>query len=738
MTNAALGRILGIVRRMLRPTVAKKVGLLLCLFAVGVLGSLFALAWFIERTAADGHFLNVAGRQRFLLRQLQAATDAEAARETARAFERALQALERGGRILGRDVSAPAPEVASALDRLRGLWEAQRRSALAPWGPESPRDLAARAPALLDAAEAVIASFQHHRDSVHTMARWALWALAAGDVALFALGIWLTRRYISRPVRLIDEATRRVQAQDFTHPVPVVTRDELAILAARFNEMSAELVRLLGALEARRRDAEAHLRALLEHARVGLFSVDPEGVVTFAEGKALQSDGLDLVGRVGASAMGALAHAPWLAQDLTSALAGEEVVGRGEAKGAWYETHYAALRDEAGSVTGVVGLVADVTERRRLEEELRQSQKLEALGTLAGGVAHDFNNLLTAISGFSELLLRRTEAGSPIHRYAEQIHQAGARGAALTTQLLAFGRRQILRLEVLDLGSIIGELQKMLQRLLGEDLDLAVELPPEPVQVYADRVQIEQVLMNLAVNAREAMPQGGHLFIRVAAHRGPEVPAGEWALLEVRDSGRGMDEATKARIFEPFFSTKEHGTGLGLSTVYGIVTQSGGQVRVESAPGQGATFRVLLPRVFDKAAAISPAPVEPSPRGAETILLVEDEDPVRALAVEALELHGYKVLAARDGPEALVVAALHPGPIDLLLTDVVMPRMGGQVVAERLAAARPGMRVLYVSGYPGDRVVREGRLASEANFLAKPFTPETLAKAVHRVLHKGE
>src|SRR6267143_1512385 len=390
-------------------------------------------------------------------------------------------------------------------------------------------------------------------------------------------------------------------------------------------------------------------------------------------------------------------------------------------------------------------LARDVSAQRQLEEQLRQSQKMEAVGQLAGGIAHDFNNLLTAILGSTQLLLHNTPAGDPRREDAEEIRHAGLRAAELTRQLLAFSRRQVLAPKVLDLNAVVANMDRMLRRLLGEDVELATSLEPAAGAVNADPGQLEQVLLNLAVNARDAMPGGGRLSIgttRFTLHeehveRRHRMPAGDYVCLVVADTGVGMDETTQAHLFEPFFTTKAvgKGTGLGLATVYGIVKQSGGYIWVYSEPGHGTTVKIYLPRVPGVAEA--PVPVtEPKPvrGGDETVLLVEDAAPVRTLARRSLEARGYRVLEAPDGPSALALSASHGGGLDILVTDVVMPGMSGRELAERLAPQRPSMKVLYTSGYTDDTMVRQGVLTAGVAFLQKPFVPDTLARKVRDVL----
>jgi two-component system, cell cycle sensor histidine kinase and response regulator CckA len=384
--------------------------------------------------------------------------------------------------------------------------------------------------------------------------------------------------------------------------------------------------------------------------------------------------------------------------------------------------------------------VRDVTERNRLEEQLRQAVKMEAIGRLAGGVAHDFNNQLTVINGYAELLLETMNRDNPARESLAEIRRSGEHAATLTQHLLAFSRKQRLVLQVVNLNRVLDNAGKILRRLLGADIDLVIDLDANLGAVRADPHQLEQVVMNLAVNARDAMPLGGRLEVRtrnldaaLPAQRHDEMPPGPRVLLEVRDHGTGMTEAVRLRVFEPFFTTKGpgQGTGLGLATVYGIVKQSGGHVEVESAVGQGTSFRVYLPRVEESVPHRPPAatPVE-LPRGSETVLLAEDEGAVRGFASIILRSCGYRVLEAADGFDALRQAKEHAGPIHLLVSDVIMPRMNGSQLAEQLRQARPNVRVLFISGYTADIALPQGGDA----FLQKPFTPMALAGKVRRVL----
>jgi two-component system cell cycle sensor histidine kinase/response regulator CckA len=411
----------------------------------------------------------------------------------------------------------------------------------------------------------------------------------------------------------------------------------------------------------------------------------------------------------------------------------------------WIRGETRLLRDTAGQPAEVVGSLSDITERRRLEDQLRQAQKMEAVGHLAGGVAHDFNNLLTIISGYSEILLPGLPPEDPRREMISQIQQAGERAAGLTRQLLAFSRQTVLEPKVLDLNEVVRENEKMLRRLIGEDVQLTTALDPALRSVKVDPGQLSQVIMNLAVNARDAMPTGGRLTIEtgnveldeVFAAVTPDARVGRYVLLAVTDTGAGMTPEVRAHIFEPFFTTKGpgRGTGLGLATVYGIVKQSGGFISIDSEPGRGTAFKIYFPAVAGRASTgKSFHGLKPLARGAETILLVEDEDAVRSMVRIVLEQAGYSVLPASEGSEALRFAEEHPGAIDLLITDVVMPGMGGRELVERLVGLRPEIKVLYLSGYTDDAVVRHGVLQAEVAFLQKPFTMAALTNKVREVM----
>jgi two-component system, cell cycle sensor histidine kinase and response regulator CckA len=501
------------------------------------------------------------------------------------------------------------------------------------------------------------------------------------------------------------------------------------------------------------RASEERFRALVENSSDGLLLMDRVGRITYAAPSSERHLGWKPDQMIGRSVFDFLDadDREGVGVRMAEALRepGKVVTAEGRfhhGDGSWRLMEGVAVnRLTDRSVRAIVLNVRDLTERRRLEDQLRQSQKMEAVGQLAGGVAHDFNNLLTAILGYCNLMLDDIPLDNPIRSDLEEIRLAGERAAALTRQLLAFSRRQILQPQIVDINVIIRQIEKLLRRLISADIELVTTLAPDLPPVRVDPASLEQVLMNLVVNARDAMPLGGRLTIETAhvnldaayakGHAG--VVPGPYVMLAVGDTGEGMDEATRTRIFEPFFTTKEQGktSGLGLASVYGIVTQSGGHVWASSEPGAGTVFKVFLPQADATMAAPVPEHDRAAARkgGWETVLLVEDESAVRALAREVLRRHGYVVLEARHGVDALRLAERHPDDIHLMITDVVMPHMGGRELAERFAAVRPKMKVLFISGYT-DQAVMHRHLMPGSAFLQKPFTPEAFARKVRNVL----
>ncbi len=499
------------------------------------------------------------------------------------------------------------------------------------------------------------------------------------------------------------------------------------------------------------RESEARLRVLVEQLPAGLWTVDKNLSFTSAVGAGLAKLGLkrDSVAGIslqeyfGTTEPGFLPIAAH-----RRAVAGEATTFHAEWKGGSYTCHVEPLRNKDGEIQGAICMALDISDRRQLEEQLRQAQKMEAVGRLAGGIAHDFNNLLMVIQGYADLLAERLPESDPLHRNAEQIQTASQRATSLTRQLLAFSRKQMLAPKVLNIQGVVADMEKILRRLIGEDVQLETNSAADLGLVKADRSQIEQVILNLAVNARDAMPEGGRLTIETAnaeldasfAHHPPAVlTPGKYVMLAVTDNGVGMDAETQAHIFEPFFTTKEKGkgTGLGLATVYGIVKQSGGYVWVYSEPGRGTSFKVYLPRIAEEAPlphSEIPLKGRANPRGSETVLLVEDEKGVRELAREYLKMIGYNVIEAENGHAALELAAMQEGKIDLLMTDVVMPGISGRELSQRMKSVRPDIQVLFMSGYTDQAVVNHGILETDAVLLQKPFTLNALALKLREIL----
>ena len=582
-------------------------------------------------------------------------------------------------------------------------------------------------------------------------------ALLLAGVVAFALalagGLIFSHR-TSRPLMDLASTARAIAGGDWNRTVAARGSAEATTMAEAFNDMTRSL---RGQAE-RLRASYTRFSTVTQSARDAIVSTDENGQITFwnrsaeaifgyTESEVLQKPITMLIAKSDHAAYNAALPAP-NADDLTF---GQiiEVTGLRKDGGKFSaEFSLAALRGPEG--TTFTAVIRDVMERkqsqealRQRDEQLRQAQKMEAIGRLAGGVAHDFNNLLMAIHGYAEMLVQNLEEGDERRADAEEIIKAADRAAGLTRQLLAFSRRQVITQQAVALDKLVEGMQKMLQRLIGPEIKIHTEIWPDLTPVLADSTQVEQILVNLVINARDAMPGGGTIAIElrnieldrlgVAAH--PSLQPGDYVEMVVSDTGTGMDAETVTRIFEPFFTTKEgrKGTGLGLATVYGIVQQNGGAIEVHSRVGHGTTFYIYLPRATDLG---KPAPMQMGPvtTGSETVLLVEDDDGVRALVANMLKKQGYAVLLASAGDQALEIAARHRGPIHLLLTDVVMQGLNGRLLSEKLTAARPDTRVLYMSGYSDDAIFRHGVKKAATHFIQKPFSIDALAHKIRETL----
>ncbi|MCA1586739.1 MAG: PAS domain S-box protein, partial [Acidobacteria bacterium] len=555
--------------------------------------------------------------------------------------------------------------------------------------------------------------------------------------------------------KLVEMVAMRADGTEF----PI----ELALTAVHLQD-EPMLTAVLRDITQRKRAEQALLES--ERAHRATFDEAPVGIAHLSlDGRGLRVNQRlgDLLGFAGGQLMAAdldsLAHPDEAGQDAATRatlMAGgmERYVGvkryrrKDDGRYIWVNLAVSLHRDADGSPRYFIAIIEDISERRRLEQQLRQAQKMEAVGRLAGGIAHDFNNLLTAILGYSHFVLEALSASHPARAHVEEIRKAGDSASSLTRQLLAFSRQQILQPQIVDLNDVVAHMDALLRRVIGEDVVLASQLTPALDPVSVDPGQIEQIIMNLAVNARDAMPTGGQLTIEtgnvtldetyVTNH--PGASQGPHVMLAVTDTGSGMSADAMSHVFEPFFTTKPRGegTGLGLATTYGIVKQSGGSIWVYSEIGQGTTFKVFLPRAADvnhrRTAAAAPAEIV---GGTETILIAEDQAEVRTLTRTILGMHGYTVVEATCGPDALRIVGEQRGTIHLLLTDVIMPTMSGRELVSHLQQTHPGIKVLYCSGYTDDAIVRHGKLDSGVAFLQKPFTPRSLLSKVREVLDEG-
>jgi PAS domain S-box-containing protein len=579
----------------------------------------------------------------------------------------------------------------------------------------------------------------------HTSLLQFLLLLLAAAFTFVAVTLYLLERAVlARVANLSTNVTLIGASGDLSARLDVPGQDELSFLGTAINGMLADL----DMAQAERHEGRTRLDLMMERMPAILWTTDKDFRFTSGIGAGLESLGLrknELVGQTlfdyyqtNDPEFGPIAAH-------RKALAGESVTYELDWQSHIFESHVQPLRASEGELIGVIGVALDITDRKHLADQLRQSQKMQAVGELAGGVAHDFNNLLMVMKGHAEMLLERLPASSPQRTNVEQIEKAAERATSLTRQLLAFSRKQVLQSRVLDLNEVVAGMIQMVSRVIGENIELAFLPGAKLGSVKADPSQIEQVVLNLVVNARDAMPEGGRLTIETSnvdldksySEKHAIVDPGPYVMLTVTDTGCGMDAQTQSRIFEPFFTTKEagKGTGLGLATVYGVVKQSGGYIWVYSEISHGTTFKVYLPKVVAQTEKPTMERALPGPApGTETILFVEDEEGVRELVRDYLTGSGYRVLDAPDGIQALEIAAAHRGPIQLLITDVVMPRVSGRELATRLTADRPDLKVLYISGYTDDSIFRHGVLEGGMAFLQKPFTLKAIARKIREVL----
>ncbi len=691
-----------------------------------------------------------------------------------------LSKLLTGGHFKNPDEKIVADQIFKNLERFKTVFSVlvtglRKRQALGKQGDSAFRKLQDRlmGELLVKSQLAVSLAFQLQQKiegrSVTTQKRNSLLTvllLLILTAAIVGILLWVNRS-VARPIAKLKKDTQIIGSGNLDHEVGITAKDEIGELSRAFDKMTQNLketttsiIELNKEIDERKQAEEALRRS--ENRMKAILTASPVGIGLFINRKLdwVNETFYNLAGYEQGSLIGQDARV-FYSDDEEYERVGQELYfgadksGIGEVKTKWVQQdgkiidcHIRACHlDPKDPSKGRIVAIADISEAKQLAAQFQQAQKMEAVGRLAGGVAHDFNNLLMTIMGNADLMLMGLAEDDPFREKLEQIKGGGERAASLTRQLLAFSRKQILQPVVLDLNSLITGFVKMLERLIGEDVELETVLTPELRRVEADPGQMEQIIMNLVINARDAMPSGGKLTIETvnvdldeghAKEHDAGLQPGPYVMLGVSDTGMGMDDKTKSLIFEPFFTTKEvgKGTGLGLSTVYGIVKQSGGYIWVYSEPGQGTTFKIYLPAVEGEVVQVHKEQTASDDlTGSETILIVEDDDALRNLAREILELQGYKILDAENGIEALKVSEEHEGQIHLMITDVVMPKMGGRELEERLHPLRPEMKVVYMSGYTDETIVHHGVLKPGIEFLQKPLRLESLKRKVREVLN---
>ena len=764
-------------------TLTKKFGAILFLFALGSLVGVVAFASFFVGTARDGLYLVAAQLEIGMLQEVEINTlKIRGGEDEARAIQSKLiegldvliatmanggktpvrplvlltripangsdKAIEDTIRAMQAGMPAPPEDLKVKIRDVQSLWIAIKQPVLtiAEEPAEDPEARAAyetirtKIDALDAASRVVLIAVGERIIAARERMLATLGSLAGLSFALFALGLWFTKRYISRPIALVETAALRIRGGDFSQRVPVATNDELASLATAMNEMCAEIERSL-----------ERYRELFENASDLIFTIDLDGnfrsvnragerMSGFSRDELLTMNVREVVPHEQLEKSRGMLDRKLSGEQSTTVYPMQMMTKDGRTVSVEIS---ARLIYENGKPIGIQGMARDITERRRLEEQLWTAQKMEAVGRLAGGIAHEFGNVLTIITGYSALLLGNLKNGDPLRDEAEGIQRAAQRAGSLIRHLLGFSKGQVFRPKVLDLREKIPQIADMLLRLVGEDIQLTAICDPDVGAVRFDPAQLEQVLVNLTLNARDAMPGGGELTICAAngdltektANGSEVVPPGSYVRLTVADTGSGMSRDVLARMFEPFFSTKERGTGLGLSTVFGIVHQSAGSIGAESEVGRGTTFTIFLPRLqHASAAGTKDEAVARVRTGTETVLLVEDEGDVRFLVREMLRSYGYNVIAARDQWQAIQICSQPEPKIHLLLTDVVMPGISGPELAGRVRPYRPDMRVLYMSGHTQDKFESYIEKEEPVDFIQKPLAPEILAAKVREVL----
>jgi PAS domain S-box-containing protein len=764
-------------------TLTRKVGFLLLLLTAGSLAGTAGFAFFLSRTAGGGLFVVAGQQEHAILQQIQIHTLAiregeEDARPEQRRllqnFDSLITAMQNGGQdprrpdtlltqvigsaadtqsdavivALAAGLPVPPPDLQQRISGLRNIWlDVKEPLQLIAERPANDPDARAAydsiKPELAEmeiASRLVLVSVAGRLTTYRQQMLVILASIAGMTLALFVFSLWFTNRFISRPINLVEDAARRISAGDYSKRVPIVAAGEVASLARAMNEMCKAVEK-----------AVEQYREIFENAGDIIYTMSLDGrfLTVNRAGERITGYPREEFLKLNASQILAPGQLELSNQMMQKKISGEQSlttysiqVNHKNGGTVWLEVGTRLVYENDRPVA-VQGTARDISERRRLEDQLWNAQKMEAVGRLAGGIAHEFGNVLTIITGYAALLQSGLKKDDELLDEVTGIQKASQRAASLVRHLLGFSKGQVFRPKTLDVTAALAEIGEMLRRLIGEDIRLKISCEPHLGFIRFDPAQLEQVLVNLALNARDAMPSGGefgvsagNLDLSESTKNGDdEVGAGRYIRIEVSDTGIGMSPDVIAKMFEPFFSTKERGTGLGLSTVYGIVHQSGGSIAAESVAGQGTTFTVLLPRVVSLTERV---PVEhkvrPVTLSTETILLVEDNEDVRFMVCEMLQTHGYNVIAAQDQRQALSLCSQTERHIDLMLTDVVMPEMSGPELAVQVHSLRPSLRVLYMSGYAQDKFETYIRNKEPFEFIQKPLTPEGLAAKVREVL----